>query len=483
MKNTDIQAAFPDLASLALWDQSGLDFGAYPALTGGAAWQTVAEGGVTALTGGEQPIMLPGELTLTEGEKQLARLGDILVVYPDKLAVDTKNPGSVYALDAVFSGMAVLTLCSEAGVSYTPTASAAAPEEPAPGDLWLDTSGTPELKCWSASGRWVAQSCCIRLAAAGIQGFHTGDTVTFDGKNVTVLLAASGVLVLACEPKLPGSYTVTVSRTAPALERITQAGGRLWGVGGGWVWRTAQGDVFNWERSAAIETPGTFTAAAQLDDRAVFFQENAIHAVSRSGAVSTVLAPGVIPGSPRSAAAVCGKLLYRGAAGVYSFDGSRTALLLELPGGDAVAAALGNRYYCSCGGHFLCYDAPKGTWLRFDSTAASDLCACGSVLYALVDGAVRSLTPGAGEGTWRVRLPVSDTACWLTGVTVRGRVGGTVRVLFDTGRGSRELGTIGAGRGRTLRCIPCYCPRLDIILEAENARIDTLTAHTQSAEG
>lgn len=482
MKNKDIQAAFPDLAALDKWDQQGLDFASYPALTGAGAWQTVAEG-VTALAGGKQLFTLPGSLTLTAGEKQLALLGDTLVIYPDKLAVDTQNPDTQEPLDAAFSGTAALTLCDAAGSVYTPTVSASAPEEPAPGDLWLDTSGPPELKRLSAAARWVTENCCVRLAAAGIQGFRAGDRVNVDGKILTVLLSQSGVLVLDSEPKIPGSCSVTISRAAPALERITQAGGRLWGAGGGWVWRSAEGDVFNWERVAAIETPGVFTAAAQLDGGAVFFQENAIHSVSRNGTVSTMLAPGVIPGSPRSAAAVGGKLLYRGAAGVYSFDGDKAALLLALPAGDAVAAALGNRYYCSCGGHFLVYDGEKQIWLRFDDTVAGDLCACGSTLYALVGDTVRSLTPGAGEGVWRARLPVSDSPCWLTGVGIRGRIGGTVRVLFDAGWGEQELGVIGAGCGKKLRCLLRYCPRLDIILEAENARIDTLTAHTQSAEG
>lgn len=517
-KTIDKEAVLSGLSAADLREQAGLDPGIYPNLGAGAAWQAYKTGsGASALAGADTLCYVAGSslvvgdtaaaLGLSQGRKKIASLGSMLVVYPDKKYVDTADPAVWGSLDAVYSGSVSVSLCDEAGGGYSPTVSASAPESPSPGALWLDTSGVPVLMRYSsAASRWVSQDSFLKLAASGLSGFRAGDRVQISGisglsGSHTLLAVGSGFLVVAGSARIPGSVeNAAISRKAPLLDYITQAGGRLWGCRRGedpegkqvtCLYATRPGDIFNWELCIPVECPGAFTGAGQLDDKAVFFQENAVHTASRNGSVRTVLAPGVTPGGDGTVAAAAGKLLYRGADGIYAFNAAKSERLLALPeAGGGAAASLAGRYFLSFEaegrGHFLAYDAGHGVWLRRDDTLADDLCAAGDTLYALTGGDILSLQPGstAGDGVWRARLSVTDAPCWLTGVSVYGRfpAGSVLRAAYDAGDGPRELGILsGPGRRRHLTVLPRSCGRLDILLEGSGGVcVESVTAHIQS---
>lgn len=409
---------------------------------------------------------------LTAGEKQVAALGSLLLFFPDKKYLDLES-GGWGSLEAHFSGPAALTLCDENGNSYAPAVSATAPEAPEHGALWLDTSGAPALKRWSdTAARWVAQESYLKLSNPGITGFRAGDAITLSGiaAGSGVIAAGAGYIVLSGEPVIPGSAAVTLRRAVPTFTAVVSAGGRLWGVSGGWAYASADG--FTWEKAAPL---GFVTAAASLDGKAVFFGENAIHTLTPSGAVQTLSAPGMAGGT---AAEVDGRLLYRAAPGICAFDGSGAELLLPLPeAGTALCAALNGRCYISMAGHFLCWDGK--TFHRLGEGDASALCAAGDALYAARGGKLQTL--GAGDGAWQAWLTVTESVCTLTAVTLTGRFppGSSVRVFYDRGAGPEYLGTAaGARRNCRLPVLPRKCACLALVLEAVGgAEVEAITAH------
>ena len=397
--------------------------------------------------------------------KQLVSMGAYLIVYPDKLYINTENYTDCGSIEACFTtpeGAAVsYTLCAADGTAYDePYLSAAPPEAPANGALWIDTSAVPHvLRQYSEqSGVWAEiPTVYVRIGAEGIgKQFAVNDGVTIsgvsaeDGAVAERLAPINGskviydrgddyiVVVGVAETSFVQAYgSITVERRMPDLDFITEASNRLWGCKYGLVngvtvneiYCCALGDFKNWNRFLGISTDsyvasvgsdGPWTGAVTHLGCPVFFKEHCLHKVYISGSgahqIVETACRGVQAGSHNSLAVVGETLLYHSPTGICAYDGSLPVPVSDVMGGvryhDAAGGGLGDKYYVSMADeqgtwHLFVYDRSKGFVHREDSTRALAFARCGGELY-YIDGDTNLLmcvggTDGEAEGTvsWR----------------------------------------------------------------------------------
>ena len=375
--------------------------------------------------------------------KQLVSMGAYLIIYPDKLYINTENYtdcGSIEARFATADGAAVsYTMCTADGTAYAEAyRGSSAPTDPTNGQLWVDTAAVPHvlMQYSTQTGIWVeVPTVYVRMGTEGIgRQFAVNDGVTVGGVaaeepelheqlsqlNGSHIIAAKGddYIVVTGVPGISyvqQSGSITVSRTMPALDFITEASNRLWGCRYGLadgktvneIYCCALGDFKNWNRFAGISTDsyvasvgsdGPFTGAVTHLGCPVFFKEHCLHKVyiSPEGAHQIVetACRGVKAGSHNSLAVVGETLLYHAPTGICAYDGSLPVPVSDALGTvryhNAVGGGLGDKYYVSMTdeqeqGHLFVYDRTKGFFHREDSTRALGFACCGGELY-YVDG-------------------------------------------------------------------------------------------------
>lgn len=386
-------------------------------------------------------------LVLSEGEKQFVSMGAYLVIFPDKKWINLRNLSQMGDMEhTVTVSNAALQLCRADGSGYGDyTASATAPEEPEEGALWLDTADAPVLRLYSGGAWTELADTCVALRSTGIgAGFAEGDGVEIfgceeewlNGLHVLRAVTEDALIVGGC---IAGDRTltaaVTVSRTVPDMDYVTECGNRLWGckygvVGGravNEIYASKLGDFKNWHCYQGLSTDsyaasrgsdGPFTAAAAYLGSPLFFKERCIERVypSAGGAhqIVTLECPGVAEGSHRSVCAVDGTLLYLGRGGVYAFDGGLSAPISQLLGRwaleNGVAGGWEGKYWLSAADevgaqHLLVYDLRRGLWHREDDLAAVGFACWDGELYALAtDGTLWAIhgngVEAEGEVWW-----------------------------------------------------------------------------------
>lgn len=397
--------------------------------------------------------------------KQLVSMGAYLIVYPDKLYINTENYTDCGSMEARFStpegATVTYTLCAADGTAYAePFLSTTPPESPENGDLWVDTSAVPHvlMQYSGQSAAWAEiPTVYVRIGAEGIGvQFAVNDGVTISGvgaedEAISRRLAAINgskviydcgddyiVVVGAPEVSYVGeSASITVERRMPDLDFITEASNRLWGCKYGLVngvtvneiYCCALGDFKNWNRFLGISTDsyvasvgsdGPWTGAVTHLGCPVFFKEHCLHKVYISGSgahqIVETACRGVQAGSHNSLAVVGETLLYHSPTGICAYDGSLPVPVSDVMGGvryhNAAGGGLGDKYYVSMaddagGWHLFVYDRAKGFVHREDSTRALAFARCGGELY-YIDGDTGLLmcvggTDGESEGAiqWR----------------------------------------------------------------------------------
>ena len=379
--------------------------------------------------------------------KQLVGMGAYLVVFPDGIYVNTADLSDWGYLDnqrqvaCTESAGVLYSLCMEDGTAYTGyTLSATAPLSPQDGDLWLDTGqSTHTLNRYSATtAAWVQiPTVYVRLSGAGIgQGFRQYDGVTLSGctgqgagLNGSAILQHCTDHEIVVTGVLDQSFTqtdgtVTVARTAPKLDYVTECGNRLWGCRYGLaegqavneIYACALGDFTNWNKFQGLATDsyaaqrgsdGPWTGAATHLGCPLFFKENCVEKVypSAAGAHQIVVTGcrGVQAGCAGSLALVNEVLYYKSAAGICAYDGSLpvcvSQALGQLGDGKAVAGSLEDRYYVAVEGKGLyVLDTARGLWHREDCGQAMAFARVGSALYLLLEtGQLLALTGSVGQ--------------------------------------------------------------------------------------
>ena len=186
--------------------------------------------------------------------------------------------------------------------------------------------------------------------------------------------------------------SISVRRSMPDMDFITEAQNRLWGCKYGTVdgvsineiYCCALGDFKNWNQFlglstdsyvASVGTDGAWTGAVTHLGYPIFFKENVLHKVyvSSTGAHRIVdsACRGVQQGSSRSLVVVNEMLYYKGITDICAYDGSLPVSVSAALGTeryfDAKAGSTGDKYYISMrdrSGRYRIFvlDTARGFW-------------------------------------------------------------------------------------------------------------------------
>ena len=376
--------------------------------------------------------------------KSLISMGAYVIIMPDKKYINTADITDYGSIEASVTTTTPVTfeLCKIDGTGYSDAvAQETEPSEPQNMDLWIDTSSTPHtLKQYSSTGSmWVSiATTYIKISATGLgKPFHVGDGVTIsgvsavDGLNNTMTLWDCGdnyIVVTGILERVTTQETaITVARRMPNMDFVVESGNRLWGcrygtdVDGNMVneiYASKLGDFKNWNCFMGISTDsyvvtvgtdGQFTGAITYLGSPLFFKETCMHKVygnSLPFGVQDTACRGVQRGCGGSLAIVNEVLYYKSRSAVCAYDGSlpveMSAALGDVVYSDAVAGAIGNKYYISMkdsGGlyHMFVYDTARGMWHREDNTQATSFCSCRGDLY-FIDAADNKIKTALGTG-------------------------------------------------------------------------------------
>lgn len=411
--------------------------------------------------------------------KQMVSMGAYLVVWPDKVYVNTVNVTDCGKIDASYTTTttATVSMCRGDGTDYDMnkiTIGSSAPENPANNAMWIDTSDSTHILMQYSeySGEWSqVATTYVKIEAEGIgENFSQYDGVTVSGVeatgeiseavqaeldtlNNTVLLYEAGddyiVVAGLIEQVVECKSGIKVARSAPDLDYITESNNRLWGCKYGMVdgavvneiYASKLGDLKNWScfmglstdsYTVSVGSDGRFTGCATVAGSPVFFKEDCLHKISgtmpSSFSVQTSQCRGVQEGCGLSLQTVNETLFYMSRAGVMSYDGSLPSSVSNCLGGvryyNAVAGATGEKYYISMEDtsgtwHMFCFSTKTGMWHREDNTHAVAFGRKGDELYYLDDGGNIMAVNGT-EGT------KEDAVSWyvvggMTGYDVAGQ--------------------------------------------------------------
>ena len=399
-------------------------------------------------------------LTLSDGEKQLVSMGAYLLIWPDKVYLNTKDLTDFGSMESSFSAD-----CAASGVRYDICDSSGAviqniatsqPEDPEGGQYWLDTTEkNHSLRQYSASSAtWITvASTYVRIQATGIgEGFRQYDGVTisgiaysgesedvreqYDGLNGTKVIYAIDtennyivVVGLIDVATAQTSGTLRVERKVPDMDYVCEAQNRVWGCKYGMVDGKAVnelyccklGDFKNWNCflgistdswAASVGSDGAWTGAVNYMGYPTFFKEDCIHKIhiSSTGAhqVAETKGRGVQRGSYKSLCVVNEVLYYKGRSDICAYDGSFPSSVGDALGDvryfNAVAGGYGGKYYISMMDssekwHLFVYDTERGLWHREDSTHAMCFTKMGDELYYIDADAKKMVAVNGTQGT------------------------------------------------------------------------------------
>lgn len=311
--------------------------------------------------------------TVTAGKKQIATIGNYVVIFPDKAYYNVAED-TFQSMEASYSA---------SGLVFT--------------DKTITTTGAD----------WP---------------FRVGDAVEITGCSKTgnnktpIVRGVDGKVLTFYENTLEAgaeSGTVTLKRNVPDLDFICESNYRLWGVKGNTIMGSKYGDPLNFfcydglsgdSYYIDVGTDGEFTGCIQYASHICFFKENTLHKLygtkPSNFQVITANVYGVQAGSERAMCIVNDQLIYKGTHGIYSYAGGIPELISENFGtrrfSDASAACDGERYYISMqengSWHLYVYDVLKGIWLREDDTQAIDMAFHnGSVYLLCADGSLKQI--------------------------------------------------------------------------------------------
>ena len=369
--------------------------------------------------------------TVADSHKTFCALGSRVLVFPDKLCLDT-TALTLTPLGAQWAsvGQVSFTPARLDGESYTvKTTGSARPEAPENGDYWLDTSGAEDvLRVYSAATEsWAAVSAAyVRIAAPGIGSrFAVQDAVTVSGVSPQAVGEAAGALNTDCiiwdkgedyitvtgflskaAVQTAQQGQVTVERRIPDLDYLTACDNRVWGVAanGHQIFACKLGDPTNWYSYAgtaadsytvSVGSTGAFTGAASCMGYVLLFKEDLIHRVYGSKPanyqVVTMPCPGVQAGCAAGVATVDSTLYYFARRGPMACDGglpeSVGEALGQMPAAAAVGGAAGGRYYLSLaegqGRSLYCLEPARGVWHRQSDPGFCWMAPNGAALAAL----------------------------------------------------------------------------------------------------
>ena len=356
-------------------------------------------------------------------ERIFVSMGSRLVVFPDKVYINTKDYSDFGYLEAEFtSSGAECLLCNANGEVYDAfTPSVTEPTDGKNGDLWLDTSGEdPILKQFSETmGSWVELSGTrVKIICPGIgTQFKVHDGVTlsgFDEAGISgdYIIRDCDVDYITITASVSSKVTITddftISRKVPQMDFVCESYNRLWGCSSekNEIYASRLGDPTNFFAYEGISTDsfavsvgsdGEFTACTPYRGYILFFKENCVHKIYGQNppyTVTTSYIRGVEKTSGKSLVTLNETLYYKSPNGIVMYDGGLPISISE-PFGidyyfDAVAGALKNKYYvCMTNKEnervLFVYDESKNIWHKENKINIKEFVNHNCNLYFIAD--------------------------------------------------------------------------------------------------
>ena len=308
--------------------------------------------------------------TVTEGRKQIVTVGNIVVIFPDKVYynVETKE----------FGNMEETYTSGASQIKFT--------------DSTITTTGTDFT-------------------------FRVGDAITVSGctvapennKSVIVREVSGKTLTFYNSTFTASSETaaITLKREVPDLDFICESNYRLWGCKDNTIYASKYSDPLNFSvfdgltsdsYYIQVGSDGDFTGCIPFSSHICFFKENVLHKLYGSKPsnyqVVTSNVFGVQAGCERTLKIINETLYYLGKNGVYAYTGGIPDLISENFGterfSDACAESDGDKYYISMKNDekwgLYSYDIMRTIWLKEDDTHAIDFANVkGKVYYISAD--------------------------------------------------------------------------------------------------
>lgn len=398
--------------------------------------------------------------------KQLISMGAYLVIWPDRMYVNTQDLTDFGSMDQRYQlaqGQVTLTPCQLDGTPYEVEAASLSPvppESPGDGALWVNTAEPAHtLHRYSAAlGEWTAiPTVYLRIAAPGIgKGFAAGDGVTLsdlsytgdsadlshqveqlNGDTLLQKAEEDAVTIVGLLDQALTLTSVTLKREAPAMDYLCEANNRLWGCFYGLkdgkpvneIYASSLGDFKNWRAYAGLSTDsyavslgsdGVFTGAVNYQGCPTFFKETCLHrvygATPGSFQLQTTTCRGVEKGSAASLCQVGETLYYKGRTQVMAYDGSLPQPVSHALGDErytaGVGGAWGSLYYLAMkdaagGAHLFVYDTDRGFWHREDDLYPLAFTPMNDDLYALTEEGIYALSGGDEKVSWSLTTAVA----------------------------------------------------------------------------
>ncbi len=394
------------------------------------------------------------EMGLSDSPKDLISMGAYVIIMPDRKYINTVKNGAEYEQGNIDEEHTTtedvkFTMCTLTGDEYEgATESDKAPENPANGALWIDTSSTPHTlnKYSAANDRWVSiATTYIKVSSKGIgTNLKQYDGVKISGitaDGITDLNSSHAlwgckddeIIIIGFLDKVTTQTVaqgkITISRKMPIMDFIVESNNRLWGCRYGAdedgkvvneIYASKLGDFRNWNclmnlstdsYAVSCGTDGPFTGAITHLGYPLFFKETCVHKVygdyPANFRVQDTACRGVQRGSHRSLAIVNEAVFYKSGNAVCAYDGSlpveMSTALGEIHYGDAIAGAHGNKYYITMKStdgtyHLFVYDTAKSMWHKEDNLHVDCFCSYMNEMYG-IDHDTKHIITMLGSGT------------------------------------------------------------------------------------
>ena len=376
---------------------------------------------------------------------QLVRMGAYLIVWPDKIIYNT-HTRELSRMDYSWKGFGVhVRPCMISGQEFTYVSGDEAPEEPADGQYWMNTSAGGLYQY--LHGTWVGlDTVYSRIECLDIgKGLKDYDVVSISGMDdadfnldaATVYARGDDYIVIATGMivDFDNEGMVTVKRGAPDLDRIAENGNRLWGYSNATheIRACKLGDPWNWNSylgistdsyAATVGSQGDFTGIANFMGYVHFFKENRIHRLYGTQPSNYQLVElqmrGVKEGCAGSLCVVNELLYYASRDGIIRYDGSGPVCVSEALGDmkldSVICGAHENKLYVSAvtedGAQLFVLDTMYSLWHREDGLRAVAFAATNEGDYILDDAGTVWGIDGAGSMLEDYRAGLEDDISW-----------------------------------------------------------------------
>ena len=321
-------------------------------------------------------------LMLTDGKKQIFRIGNYITVFPDGAyfnLMDMSDYGDI-SVTYMGSGEVELSTVDESGATVAGyTVSYIEPLEYQEGDLWAIPNadvGYVIKKC--IRGAWREIKTYIKISAASIgTSFSVGDAVDcYGAEDITgkafkiVKLEKDAVYCDGVSGGTVRIQSIKLSRKLPLLDYVTVSGNRIWGCRAGFdangnmvkrVYASAVGNPLVWTArvngfgiEADIACDGAFGGICDMDGDVIVFEKSALTKirVTESGITAKrYTCEGVGDMAHCSIATIGGEIYYKSKNGVCTYNGNHVKCIsgelgrVGIQKTGSYAGVMNGRYY------------------------------------------------------------------------------------------------------------------------------------------